>query len=387
MDSKKIGAFIAKNRKHKGLTQEQLGEKLGVSNKTVSRWENGNYMPDLSLLEPLSKELGITLNELLAGETINEEKAVEYSERNLIDTINYSLRLFNDKHKRISIIIIIVGAILGVYPFIVFSSESSWGEISSVLGFALFITGIFRELKVKSLIKKILICSSLFLTILVIFFICDYIGVIEYKRPPVYRYLTTTTFNDTKIIEYRNIFYNVHRIHADTSNEYYLIDSKKKYDLNSVPVHPFNKDKNGIENLVRYQSKYLGDNSNTGHLIEALPLSEYGFVFEIDSENYGLVIDYHFTDWYDNENGYIEKALVYDSISLFSLIDNLENIKFNFSGSSYYITRTKLQQKYPNYSKIFSNNKIDINKFSLYVEQKMNEESFITNVFEMFVKK
>lgn len=56
MDTKKIGAFIAMNRKKKGYTQEQLAEKLGVTNKTISRWENGHYMPDLSLLEPLSKE-------------------------------------------------------------------------------------------------------------------------------------------------------------------------------------------------------------------------------------------------------------------------------------------------------------------------------------------
>lgn len=50
MDTKKIGKFISENRKRKGLTQEQLGNILGVSNKTISRWENGNYMPDLSLL-------------------------------------------------------------------------------------------------------------------------------------------------------------------------------------------------------------------------------------------------------------------------------------------------------------------------------------------------
>ena len=48
MDTKKIGAFIAFNRKKKGYTQEQLAEKLGVTNKTISRWENGHYMPDLS---------------------------------------------------------------------------------------------------------------------------------------------------------------------------------------------------------------------------------------------------------------------------------------------------------------------------------------------------
>ena len=50
MDTKRIGKFISENRKRKGLTQEQLGNILGVSNKTISRWENGNYMPDLSLL-------------------------------------------------------------------------------------------------------------------------------------------------------------------------------------------------------------------------------------------------------------------------------------------------------------------------------------------------
>lgn len=87
MDSKKIGAFIAVNRKKKGLTQEQLGEKLGVSNKTISRWENGNYMPDLSLIEPLCKELEISLNEFLAGGEIEKEKVIEYSEQNLLSTM------------------------------------------------------------------------------------------------------------------------------------------------------------------------------------------------------------------------------------------------------------------------------------------------------------
>lgn len=67
MDTKKIGALIAACRKEKGMTQAELGERLGVTNKTVSRWENGHYMPDLSLLEPLSKALGLFLEELLAG--------------------------------------------------------------------------------------------------------------------------------------------------------------------------------------------------------------------------------------------------------------------------------------------------------------------------------
>ena len=57
MDQIKIGKFIAALRKEKGLTQEQLGEKLGVTNKTISRWENGNYMPDVEMLSLLSKRI------------------------------------------------------------------------------------------------------------------------------------------------------------------------------------------------------------------------------------------------------------------------------------------------------------------------------------------
>ena len=68
MDQEKIGRFISECRKIKHLTQEQLGEKLGVSYKSISRWENGKTMLDLSLLKPLSDELDISLNELLCGE-------------------------------------------------------------------------------------------------------------------------------------------------------------------------------------------------------------------------------------------------------------------------------------------------------------------------------
>ena len=143
MDSKKIGAFIALNRKAKGLTQEQLGERLGVSNKTISRWENGNYMPDLSLLEPLSKELGITLNELLAGEKIEEEKVIEYSEKNMISTLDYSAQKIKNERKKISVFIMAVGVCFCFCAFIISPPESSWSSIYSIIGLMLFVTGIF----------------------------------------------------------------------------------------------------------------------------------------------------------------------------------------------------------------------------------------------------
>ena len=367
MDTKKIGAFIAMNRKKKGYTQEQLAEKLGVTNKTISRWENGHYMPDLSLLEPLSKELDITLNELLAGEEIVKEEAMEYSEQNLIQTIDYTDKKIKDEHKKISLFIIGLGIFTSLCAFTVFPSESSWGSIYSMIGLFLFVVGIFRELKFTSLLKKGLVSTILFALLLGIFFIFDYVSVNQFKQPPIYRLTTTTVFSEdgNKMIECQNPFYNVFRINADTPNEYYRIDDKKQYTINTVPTSPFNMDKSSFEQLQHYKSQYIGNNSNTSHLLNALPLSEYGYVFEIDSKGCGLIVDYHCTDWYNNENLYIHKALVYNSVSLFKLIDNLEYITFNFSGSSYTITREHCP----------------LNK---NIEQKINDNEFISETMKLF---
>lgn len=370
MDTKKIGAFIAMNRKKKGYTQEQLAEKLGVTNKTISRWENGHYMPDLSLLEPLSKELDITLNELLAGKEIVKEEAMEYSEQNLIQTIDYTGNKIKNEHKKISLFIIGLGIFTSLCAFTVFPSESSWGSIYSMIGLFLFVVGIFRELKFTSLLKKGLVSTILFALLLGIFFVFDYVSVNQFKQPPIYRLTTTTVFSEdgNKMIEYQNPFYNVFRINADTPNEYYRIDNKKQYTINTVPTSPFNMDKSSFEQLQHYKSQYIGNNSNTSHLLNALPLSEYGYVFEIDSKGCGLIVDYHCTDWYNNDNLYINKALVYNSVSLFKLIDNLEYITFNFSGSSYTITREHCP----------------LNK---NIEQKINDNEFISETMKLFKTK
>ncbi len=77
MDQIKTGRYIAKLRAAKGYTQEELGRKLGVSNKTVSRWENGNYMPDIGTLRLLTKEFSVSMEELLDGEPKTAEKRLE----------------------------------------------------------------------------------------------------------------------------------------------------------------------------------------------------------------------------------------------------------------------------------------------------------------------
>ena len=73
MTQEKIGKFIAKMRKEKDLTQEQFAEKLGVSNRSISRWENGKTLPDISLFPSICEELGINITELLNGKRTDKD--------------------------------------------------------------------------------------------------------------------------------------------------------------------------------------------------------------------------------------------------------------------------------------------------------------------------
>ena len=84
MDQQKIGDFIAANRKSRGMTQAELAEQLGVTNKAVSKWETGKCLPDAELFQPLCALLGITVNELLTGEAIPPEQAAEKAEDTIV---------------------------------------------------------------------------------------------------------------------------------------------------------------------------------------------------------------------------------------------------------------------------------------------------------------
>ncbi len=87
MDTKKIGKFLKELRNENGMTQEQLGERIGVSNKTVSRWETGNYMPPVDCLNMLSDIYHISINEILSGERASGEEFAKIAEQNITDTL------------------------------------------------------------------------------------------------------------------------------------------------------------------------------------------------------------------------------------------------------------------------------------------------------------
>ena len=97
MDKVKIGKFIASLRRQAELTQEELGEKIGVTNKTISRWENGNYMPDIEMLQLLSKEFDVSINELLSGEKIADEDFRKKADENIIAVSRSSAFSFEER--------------------------------------------------------------------------------------------------------------------------------------------------------------------------------------------------------------------------------------------------------------------------------------------------
>lgn len=112
MNQEKIGAFISECRKQKGLTQEQVAEVLGVSNRTISKWENGNCMPDYSVLPLLAQTLDITINELLSGEKIKQEDYQKKLEENLIINIG---ELKRKTQKTFSFILKLIGALFLIF--------------------------------------------------------------------------------------------------------------------------------------------------------------------------------------------------------------------------------------------------------------------------------
>lgn len=95
MNQVKIGKFIAEKRKEKKLTQQQLAEKLGVSDRAISNWESGKNMPDISLFPIISKELDVTVNDLMSGEKVDKKNYQEKFEENIIYTIDKTVKKEN----------------------------------------------------------------------------------------------------------------------------------------------------------------------------------------------------------------------------------------------------------------------------------------------------
>lgn len=114
MDTKQIGNYIAKKRKEQKMTQEDLANKLGITNKAVSKWENGKCMPDISLFEEICSLLNISLNELMAGKDLEEKQLRDASEQTIKEVWTKYSFLLSMKDIFIGLLFILTGRILPI---------------------------------------------------------------------------------------------------------------------------------------------------------------------------------------------------------------------------------------------------------------------------------
>ena len=134
MDLKKIGRFISSCRKKKGLTQAQLAEYLGITDRAVSKWETGKSLPDPSIMLELCSLLSIDVNELLTGETMEPERYKESAENNLICFLRNRKNLF---------MIRLIGELLTVCGIIIFLGFPDILALNTIQEIVMRVMGIF----------------------------------------------------------------------------------------------------------------------------------------------------------------------------------------------------------------------------------------------------
>ena len=141
MDQKKIGTFIATLRKEKNMTQKVLADKLGVSDRAVSKWENGRGLPDVAFMKQLCKILDITVDELLSGERINKTETELIYENNIFNVLlSRELEIRKRRILRkicfiLITVVIIIGSVaaLQIFNFIISSVRGEGYSLSTAI--------------------------------------------------------------------------------------------------------------------------------------------------------------------------------------------------------------------------------------------------------------
>ena len=151
MDQIKIGRFIAERRKCINLTQMQLAERLGITDKAISKWERGIAMPDTSIMLELCELLGISVNELLSGEKINMEIKYQQNEQLLLDLA----KELEEKNKKVwtsmwmILILSTIALLAGIATSIFLIPKGIWTLITVLLSCVVFVIPCYYALKLE----------------------------------------------------------------------------------------------------------------------------------------------------------------------------------------------------------------------------------------------
>lgn len=152
MEQVKIGKFIASKRKEQGLTQLQLAEKLGITDRAVSKWETGKSLPDASLMPELCKLLKITINDLICGEVVSVENYNEKAEKALLEMVkkeemqNKKLMMYENVIGFSSTLSFLIQVLVAVF----FVKNTTAQILLFILAFAFLIVGVSFALKIEA---------------------------------------------------------------------------------------------------------------------------------------------------------------------------------------------------------------------------------------------
>jgi len=218
LEQKKIGLFLKKLRKENNLTQEELAEKLNVSGRTVSRWETGSNMPDISLLVELSEFYQVNITEIIDGERESEKMNQEIRDTavKIAEYSNNKVKI--EKRRLISTLLGIFGVFIIISAFAIFPNDSSWGSIYAIIGGIILVIGVYFGTK-NILVKRssrILSVIGCIIILFGIFAVTDYVAVSQFQQVPRFSYCKSY---GEDVVEHKTLFYTVIQKNPGTENE------------------------------------------------------------------------------------------------------------------------------------------------------------------------
>lgn len=152
MNQTAIGGYIARKRKEQNLTQEQLAQQLGVSNKTISKWEDGKSMPDYSIIQKLCEALHVTLPELMDGEDASEDSVRVYDDEQILNLLRRTQELERQKGALYGLVLVVLGIASGAM-----SKTTGGTDVQN------FISGVLMGLSVAEILAGIWVAGKTFL--------------------------------------------------------------------------------------------------------------------------------------------------------------------------------------------------------------------------------
>ena len=221
MDQVKIGSFLKELRKEKDLTQEALAERLSVSGRTVSRWETGSNMPDISMLVEIAEFYDVSIPEIINGERKSEKMDQETRETAAAMAEYSHNEAKSGKKKVIGILLSAFGLFVIVSALTMFPSESSWGSIYSILGSIILVSGISVLLQTFIVKRRLRILAVIACILLLFgaFTVSDYIAVKHFHQVPRFRYETVYGSDAPDEIVHKTLFFTVIQKNPGTDQE------------------------------------------------------------------------------------------------------------------------------------------------------------------------